>query len=318
MLPVLGMVLAGASQIAGDSISDWLASQNTPPQRLNTELVSFKHNFQELVNKLLTPNPSQNGALKTQKIQPPYNRLIILVDDLDRVQPLTAVNITEKIKLFMDVPGCIFILASDLKIIRAGLREKLGREIGEDEGKNYLDKIVKIQYQVPQLSRQGVLDIARHYGRFSQTFPENNQTDPIEKQAITLLSVFPSIAANQRNLKRVLNNYEFTLDLHDQPGKPSQKNIVFRILAVTVLQQHDPKMARSLYSWLAKGDDDEIIDDEDEPIIAKTLQSHLPPDHEEQDVHDIEDFAKLIVTQKYTIGDWRSAITFSTLTTISE
>ena len=52
--------------------------------------------------------------------------LVIFVDDLDRCLPEKAVEVLEAIKLFLDVPGCIFVLGIDHGVIERGIRLRYG------------------------------------------------------------------------------------------------------------------------------------------------------------------------------------------------
>ena len=218
------------------------------------QLVRFKPDFLTMVTELLAPDEGQQLALdKSRSLKRPYNRLVLVVDDLDRVPPLTAVNITEKIKLFMDVPGCIFVLAADLQVIQQGLQKKLGKEVSEEEGKNYLDKIVKIQYQVPQLSRPQVRDILRQqeYQLFNLAFVRDGECDP---GVLDLIQSFPMIAENPRSLKRVLNTFDFAMLVLLGTDDDPQPDNSYRRLALDLLDQYDDQARRRFMGWLARQD----------------------------------------------------------------
>jgi predicted KAP-like P-loop ATPase len=51
-------------------------------------------------------------------------RLIVFVDDLDRCLPEKALEVLEAIKLFLEVPGVIFILGMDQDVIRQGIEAR--------------------------------------------------------------------------------------------------------------------------------------------------------------------------------------------------
>ncbi len=313
VLPGIGIPMALLCQVAGSGIEDLAEKMGAapPPDRLTAELVGFKPGFQTMVDGLLKPSPEQKTFLP-QLRDAHYNRLLILVDDLDRVPPLTAVNITEKIKLFMDVPGCVFILAADLQVIRQGLKIKLGETITEEEGKNYLDKIVKIQYQVPQVPRDRVGEIARLHDRFANalTALQDKEGDQVDE----LLLLFPAIAGNPRNLKRVLNNLAFTLDLVYGPDKkPPDGSTTLRLLALTLLHQYDAEAARNFYHWLARQPSgQQALDTSLVDGLAGSLQ------HAEEEDEGLRDFATLAGKLGYTIHDWRGAFSLSTLTAVRE
>ena len=49
------------------------------------------------------------------------DRIVIFIDDLDRIKPAIAVEILETIKRFVDWPGCVFVfvLALDYGVVMA-------------------------------------------------------------------------------------------------------------------------------------------------------------------------------------------------------
>lgn len=306
----LGTLTAALCQVVGGGLED-LAEKlggSPPPERLTAELVDFKPGFRRLVDRLLEPT-SEQAEFLSQLRDTHYNRLFILVDDLDRLPPLTAVNITEKIKLFMDVPGCVFILAADLQVIRQGLKAKLGETVTEEEGKNYLDKIVKVQYQVPQIPRDQVGRIARMHDRFAHALSVFR--DEESRKADELLLLFPIIAGNPRNLKRVLNNLAFTLDLVYGPeSKPPEAGVTLRLLALTLLHQYNAEASRNFYRWLARQSSTASLDAGLIDGLSKAL-------HGEED-ESLRDFAALVGSLGYTIQDWRGAFSLSTLTAVRE
>jgi energy-coupling factor transporter ATP-binding protein EcfA2 len=83
-------------------------------------LEEFQGGFAHLVREYVW---SRNGLL------------VILVDDLDRCLPKRAVEVLEAIKLFLDVPGCVFFLAVDRDII---------------------ERVVQVQYADYLVGRDGV------------------------------------------------------------------------------------------------------------------------------------------------------------------
>jgi hypothetical protein len=236
---------------------------------------------------------------------------VLVVDDLDRVPPVTAVNITEKIKLFMDVPGSIFVLAADLQVIQQGLQKKLGKEVSEEEGKNYLDKIVKIQYQVPQLSRPQVRDILRQqeYQLFNLAFVRDGECDPA---VLDLIQTFPMIAENPRSLKRVLNTFDFAmLVLLGTDDDPEPDNS-YRRLALDLLDQYDDRARRRFTNWLARQDKTAKVDSHlaTHGALADALQDKTRVAEKGID-ENLNAYVKEIVKRAYPVAAWQEVFSLS-------
>lgn len=102
----------------------------------------FRNDFEELINK--------------SKI----NKLVILVDDLDRCTPDRIIDNLEAIKLFLNVKDTAFIIGADPRIVRHAIEFRYNNSISyaTDENRNdrivkdYLEKLIQIPYTLPKLS----------------------------------------------------------------------------------------------------------------------------------------------------------------------
>ena len=66
--------------------------------KVHIDQVQFLEQFQQNLSQLVEEQVSS----KSQK-------LVVFIDDLDRCLPQKAIQVLEAIKLFLDVPGCIYI-----------------------------------------------------------------------------------------------------------------------------------------------------------------------------------------------------------------
>ncbi|MEO1700916.1 MAG: P-loop NTPase fold protein [Pseudomonadota bacterium] len=124
-------------------------------------------------------------------------RLAIFVDDLDRCQPEDAINTLEAIKLFLDLPGVVFVFGMDEKLVSRGLLKKYGEAATNEENYgSYLDKIIHLQIELPLLSQSQVL-----------TFLEDETLlkEPCVKMVSDLVST--AVPNNPRSLKKSINTY---------------------------------------------------------------------------------------------------------------
>jgi hypothetical protein len=78
--------------------------------------------------------------------------VVVLIDDLDRCMPSATVATLEAIKLFLAVPGMVFVIAADQDMVRDAIAMNLG---GSPESsrfaQRYLDKIVQLPVSLPFL-----------------------------------------------------------------------------------------------------------------------------------------------------------------------
>ncbi len=87
--------------------------------------------------------------------------LVVFVDDLDRCLPDAAIEVFESIKLYLDAPGCSFIVAVDRDMIRKGLaiRYAAGEPVpgrSAIDANEYIEKTIGVSFDVPHLSTEDV------------------------------------------------------------------------------------------------------------------------------------------------------------------
>ena len=83
--------------------------------------------------------------------------LVVLVDDLDRCLPDTAISTLEAMRLLLLLPRTAFIIAADEDMIRHAVRHHFrGIEISDDLVTSYFDKLIQIPLRVPRLGHAEV------------------------------------------------------------------------------------------------------------------------------------------------------------------
>ncbi|MBI4535568.1 MAG: NTPase KAP, partial [Ignavibacteriae bacterium] len=83
--------------------------------------------------------------------------LIVLVDDLDRCLPDTAISTLEAMRLLLFLPRTAFIIAADEQMIRGAVRTHFGNvDLSDELVTSYFDKLIQVPLRVPRL---GVTEI---------------------------------------------------------------------------------------------------------------------------------------------------------------
>jgi predicted KAP-like P-loop ATPase len=83
--------------------------------------------------------------------------LIVLIDDLDRCLPETAISTLEAIRLFLFLDHTAFVIAADDKMIRQAVRVHFKNvDLDGDLVTNYFDKLIQVPIRVPPLGTQDV------------------------------------------------------------------------------------------------------------------------------------------------------------------
>lgn len=93
-----------------------------------------------------------------------YEKVIILIDDLDRCLPRHIIDNLEAIKLFLNVPGTAFVIAADEYIVSNAIKSEYQSLIKASEqdgssyniGEAYMEKFIQLPYRLPSLSNKEV------------------------------------------------------------------------------------------------------------------------------------------------------------------
>lgn len=81
-------------------------------------------------------------------------QLVVLVDDLDRCLPKTAIGTLEAIRLLISGERTVFVLACDRSMIEYAVREHFPEHPGmkgDEYARKYLDKLIQIPFVLPVL-----------------------------------------------------------------------------------------------------------------------------------------------------------------------
>ncbi|MCA9949405.1 MAG: hypothetical protein KDE48_07165 [Anaerolineales bacterium] len=195
---------------------------------LTGKRIEFIEQFQEEFEKLM------------QEYVVDYGYLVIFVDDLDRCLPEKAVEILEAMKLFLDVEGCIFVLAIDQDVVERGIQIRYGemgkKTIDNDrnriDGRRYLEKIIQIPFVLPPISRKTM-------GEFIFAVAPNL---PEACGEVLVQGLVP----NPRHVKRAINIY--TLLERLAQNKPLITDVIkpVRLAKIVVLQQRFAELYETL------------------------------------------------------------------------
>ncbi|MDQ6947254.1 MAG: P-loop NTPase fold protein [Actinomycetota bacterium] len=171
-----------------------------------------------------------------------HRTLVVLVDDLDRCSDDVVVGLCEAVKLYLDAPGLIFVLACDLSVLAHGVSARARG--GSGEGRRYLEKIVQVVHRVP-------VPDAASLSRLLEGYADRSGTAGLIDDTIAGILTGPT-GRNPRRIKRIINSFVLEYELDPVWRKPPLGSAE---LITTVVLQH---LYPSFYEFLASeeaGDD---------------------------------------------------------------
>lgn len=204
------------------------------------QIENLHQHFQDVVN---------NACQREHK-----DRVVIFVDDLDRLVPSKAVELLEVLKLFLDCKQCVFVLAIDYEVVIRGAIKKYGfasynsEKIDEKErnreyekGKSFFDKIIQVPFKVPV----AIYDIKNYlkdgFNKINLKIDDNDLQDYIDLCA-------SSIGSNPRSLKRLLNAFLLLTFIGEGSIDLNNKDKAKLLFAALCLQQYNEKIYNLIVS----------------------------------------------------------------------
>ena len=222
------------------------------------------------------------------------NNLVIFIDELDRCQPDTILDIFEAIRLFLFVDGITFIIGADERLVQYAIKTKYQDVPGGDLdiGKEYLEKLIQYPITIPQLTENGVSHYITsllvqntlnkcEYKKYLEIVYSISDDSPIDyglikgrqdevlankcRDAIGLSEQISSVLAqilngNPRQCKRFLN----TLYMRLYMAEVRKANLDKNILAKLMLEYFRPQFFKEMFN-------PERFDDLKELEISKEL-----------------------------------------------
>ena len=150
----------------------------------------------------------------TLKIKGDEKKLVVFVDELDRVDASEVVGTLETLKTFLGLPGCVFVVAADRRVIEKAIAQRARQETPVvltdpyySSASSYLDKIFQHQLELPEVIPGRLSRFARdlalkHGGVWKQL--RDHKPGTLDDVVSVLI---PIHVANPRRVKILMNAY---------------------------------------------------------------------------------------------------------------
>lgn len=160
----------------------------------------LKENLQNIINEAIEVND--------------YDRIVIFIDDLDRLVPEKAIELLEVLKLFLDCEHCVFVLAIDYNVVVRGAKSKYGDDLDDEKGKAFFEKIIQVPFTVPVANYDLQNFIESSLNKLDFCFDKNKEKDRKQLETITQLIRY-SIGNNPRSINRLFNSVSLLMYINN-------------------------------------------------------------------------------------------------------
>ncbi len=230
---IKGIMLFGlsfAEKTAAGSIMSLIAgatkagAENIDVSKGNKTLVEATEELKSNFEKVL------KARLNSEKDK---DRMIIFIDDLDRIEPKRAVELMEILKVLLEVDHCVFILAIDYDVVVRGIKAKYGSDMDERKARSFFDKIIQVPFSLPVGSYnieqyvssllKGMQNNQHESGLLKIKNDDNNSKDKevtARDEVIDLIRY--SVGCNPRAIKRLINSFSLLSLIKEENNKITQ------------------------------------------------------------------------------------------------
>lgn len=162
-------------------------------------------------------------------------KIIIIIDDIDRLTNSQIRDIFQLVKQVADFPNVIYVLLMDRDIVRSALKE-----VHNISGDEYLEKIIQIPFEIPLLGKDKVNDILlKRIHDVVDKIDNHVEWGGNYFESIFLNCVSPYVN-NLRDVNRVINVFQFKY------GALYKETAFEDLLAITTIEVLEPQ----LYKWM--------------------------------------------------------------------
>lgn len=188
------------------------------------------------VNKLLEVPDLDKAKEDLEAILKESNqKIIVVIDDIDRLTNSQIRDIFHLAKQVGNFPNILYVLSMDREIVCRALQE-----IHDIDGHEYLEKIIQVPFEIPQMSKGKVQDYLLN--QLNQIVNEksndiiigSNYWDGVLNHCVT------PYVNNLRDVKRLINIFKFKYEALYQEVS------VEDMIGITTLEVLEPK----LYKWI--------------------------------------------------------------------
>ena len=131
----------------------------------SASIIPYAGPFVNLVGKVLKPaakNQRENreNDLQRQKnkiieqIEKENFRIIVSIDDIDRLSEDEIVAVFQLVKSLADFPNMVYLLAFDYNVVIHALKK-----VQNGDGKEYLEKIIQVPFEIPAPNLESIYDM---------------------------------------------------------------------------------------------------------------------------------------------------------------
>jgi hypothetical protein len=186
-----------------------------------------RNELRDLVNEAVAAWRNERPEIAADRM------LCVFVDDLDRCSPEGVLEVFEAMKLYLDVPGIVFVVGYDQDIVSELVLKKKGYS-EQIAGRDYLEKFIQIVYRIPR-------SVSDQSDALLKSLLETSGTASLFGATERKL-VIEGSASNPRRIKRFINGFVLAYGLDGRWRDFDPQSLI----RLHLLHMYFPEFARML------------------------------------------------------------------------
>ena len=181
----------------------------------------------------LTQVPDLEGTKDklVQELKDLKNKIIVVIDDIDRLTSSQIRDIFQLVKQVADFPNIVYVLVMDKEVVCSALEK-----VHNMDGNEYLEKIIQVPFEIPETRKDNLYSILRD--RINKIV--NGHVSNEEYYDSVLRNCVEPYINTMRDINRLINIFQFKYEALNKETLPED------LLAITTLEVLESK----LYKWI--------------------------------------------------------------------
>lgn len=171
------------------------------------------------------------------------NKLLIVVDELDRCRPDFAVQTLEVVKHLFNVEGLVFLFSVDMEQLGCVIRGIYGESL---DARNYLNRLFQYVTHLPEPDVQKYIELL--FEEKKENFEEFHRTENHKKLLVRVLAeLMRGFQLSLRELDTIWKNYLVLYDYKLKAYASTEAHLCYLLFLIMKYKYADPeeKMERS-------------------------------------------------------------------------
>jgi len=225
-------------------------------------------------------------------------KLLIVVDDVDRLLPSEVLEMIQLVKANGDFPNVVYLLLFDRKVIEQNIEKVLAVT-----GRPFLEKVIQVSFDIPTPSQRDLDEMFST--RLEEVLRDTNSLADFEGPRWSGISIglLPLYVRTMRHIDRLFSSFSFQASVFGGNGAANVN--MMDLLALEVMRLFEPSVYSAIRSMRERltGGPLGFMDDRKPNDLLQALTKSVATEHQERVREAIVELFPLVKQESTTATD---------------